>query len=173
MLEVVKRQLEVQRLELRKPMEVEILTLSDNGQMTIGAKRNELMAMANGDYICFVDDDDEVAPNYIKVLMEGIKRDVDVVQLNGIITTNGTNPKRFEHSLKYNEYKTKPELYERYPNHLNCIKHELVNYIKFQDINMGEDTIWATTVKNLGVLKTEYSHDEILYYYKYFQRKRY
>jgi len=39
---------------------VEVLSECDNRTMTIGAKRNLLLSRANGDYTCFIDDDDSV-----------------------------------------------------------------------------------------------------------------
>jgi glycosyltransferase involved in cell wall biosynthesis len=44
---------------------IEVLYLCDNKQRTTGAKRNALFAMAQGEYFCFVDDDDDVKDYYI------------------------------------------------------------------------------------------------------------
>ncbi len=48
----------------RRP-DVELLYFMDNKRRTVGAKRNALLSMAIGEYISFIDDDDEVAPNYV------------------------------------------------------------------------------------------------------------
>ena len=40
---------------------VEMLAVCDSGEKTIGAKRNELLEAAKGDYVVFVDDDDMVS----------------------------------------------------------------------------------------------------------------
>lgn len=146
---------------------VEVVTLYDRGEKPIGTKRNELIEMAKGEYICFIDDDDEVSQNYIKNLLEGIEKGVDCCSLKGVITWDGINPEIFEHSLKYKAYATTNNTvkYERFPNHLNCIKKSLVFDIKFPEISHGEDTDWATKISNANVLKTEYYIDEIMYHY--------
>lgn len=152
---------------------VEVVTLWDMGEKSIGQKRNELVQMAKGEYFCFVDSDDKVSSLYIESLMDGIEKGVDCCSLRGIITWDKKNPQFFEHSLMYNEYRTTENAitYERYPNHLNCVKKSLVFDIKFPDINHGEDTDWATQVHKAGVLKTEHYIDSVLYHYDFITTK--
>lgn len=155
---------------------VEVVTLYDRGEKSIGTKRNELIQMAKGKYVCFVDDDDEVSSDYIKCLFDGINKDVDCCSLKGVITWNGINPELFEHSLKYSSYKTNtigatPIRYERFPNHLNCIKKSIIFDIKYPEISHGEDTDWATKVFNSGVLKSEHYIDSVIYHYKFISDK--
>lgn len=52
--------------------EVELLYLMDNRRRTVGAKRNDLLGIARGEYVSFVDDDDEVSPNYVPTLYKAI-----------------------------------------------------------------------------------------------------
>jgi len=162
-----------QRLELDKPTQVEIIFYRDTGKISIGAKRNLLIKEAQGDYVCFVDDDDMVSPDYIRTILSGLKNNPDTVQLNGRITTNGLNPKRFEHSIKYVKYAEINGVYQRPPNHLNPIKKELVQDILFKEVNFGEDTDWALRVLATKRIKTEYSHTNLLYYYNFVPKKVY
>lgn len=155
---------------------VEVVTLWDKGEKSIGTKRNELIQMAQGEYVAFFDSDDTPSSNYITELMKGISLGVDCCSLKGVITWDGINPELFEHSLKYKEYKTNTIgssaiRYERFPNHLNCIKKSLIFGIKFPEISHGEDTDWATQVFNAGVLKTEYYIDSVIYHYKFVSNK--
>lgn len=46
--------------------QVEILTLIDNKVRSIGKKRQNLIDIAEGEYIAFIDDDDRVSDNYIE-----------------------------------------------------------------------------------------------------------
>lgn len=157
--------------------EVEIVTNIDDAKKTKGQKRNEALDLASGKYVAFFDDDDMPGPKYIEELMVGINQDVDCVSLLGRMTTDGHNPEIFEHSIVYNEYRTNEERftdehgryvkYERYPNHLNCIKADIAKRFKFPLINHGEDTAWATELNKSGLLKKEYRTKEILYYYLY------
>src|SRR5687768_903403 len=41
-----------------------------NGGLSIGKKRESLVNQATGKYICFLDDDESIAPNYLEVLYD-------------------------------------------------------------------------------------------------------
>ena len=147
----------------------------DNGTMSIGRKRNLLLQQSPADYVAFIDDDDRVSDNYIPLLMEGIEKGVDCCSLRGIITDDGNNPQVFEHSIKYNSYKTNPEgyevRYERFPNHLNCIKASIAKQFIFPEKNHGEDTDWAMQLYKSGLIKTEHYIPEVIYFYDYISNK--
>lgn len=146
---------------------------------SIGLKRNRLLDRARGQYLCFIDSDDRLAEGYIDRIMEGIEKNVDCCSLKGVITTNGTHPAIFEHSLMYDSYDTnqwaeydKGEVkYERFPNHLNCIKADVAKLFRFRDKSYGEDTDWATIVNRSGLLKTEHYISDVIYYYDYIPQK--
>lgn len=157
----------------QKTEDIEILVYVDKGEKTIGEKRNKLLEWAKGEYLCFFDDDDLPSKNYIKNILEGIKKDVDCCSLRGIITFNGENPECFEHSIKYKEYKTVDcdIRYQRYPNHLNCIKSSIAKQFKFPEINHGEDSDWAAQVYRSGLIKTEHYITDVIYHYKFITNK--
>ena len=139
---------------------------------TIGTKRNQLLAAAEGEYLCFIDDDDIVADDYIYLIVNALKRDhPDCCSLNGVITTDGQNAKIFTHSIKHTRYFEQDNVYYRPPNHLNVIKSEIAKCFKFPEINFGEDTDWAMQICNSGMLKKESTIEGILYYYKYITNK--
>jgi glycosyltransferase involved in cell wall biosynthesis len=152
---------------------VEIVSHVDGGQNKIGKKRNELLEASKGEYVCFVDDDDRVSDEYVSFLLKAIETKPDVVALNGIITFDGKDPKRFAHSLKYNRFYNDHRTYYRPPNHLNCIKREHAITVKFKEINHGEDTDWAMRLMQTKLLKNEYYHDKILYHYLFVTHKHY
>jgi glycosyltransferase involved in cell wall biosynthesis len=158
--------------ELRHP-EVEIIAYLNKGQHTIGHFRNELVEWTKTPYLCFVDADDSVSPNYIETLLKGIATNPDVISLRGIYTLDGGSPAVFEHSIKYSEWRTtyNPIKYERYINHLNCIKSDIAKQIKYEDIKHGEDWEYSKELQASGLVKTEYYTDEILYNYKYISNK--
>jgi glycosyltransferase involved in cell wall biosynthesis len=154
-----------------KGKEVEILVNSED--LSIGTKRNKLLEQSTGEYVCFIDDDDEVSSRYIDLIFEGIIRDVDCCSLRGVITWNGENHEIFEHSIRYSAYNTTNNYvkYERYPNHLNAIKATIAKQFKFPEINYGEDTDWATQVHKSGLIKSEHYIFETIYHYKFIPNK--
>jgi len=147
--------------------DVKVLHFSDDGEMTIGKKRNMLLEQSDAKYICFIDDDDDISDNYVELVRKGCLSNKDCVSLNGIISFNGHYSKIFIHSLKYESYFEENSIYYRPPNHLNAIKKELINDYKFQEINNGEDTIWAMSICNDKILKNEFQIEEVIYLYLY------
>lgn len=149
--------------------EIEIISDDRGRYVSIGKKRNDLLKLAKGKYVCFFDDDDKPDDNYVNKILKAISTDPDCVSLKGIITINGKDPEIFEHSIKYSAYKTTNNQvkYERYPNHLNTIRASIAKQFKFPEINFGEDTDWATQIYKSGLIKTEAYIPDVLYYYQY------
>lgn len=135
----------------------------------IGTKRNNLLQAATGKYIQFIDSDDMVSNNFLKTELPLLESNPDCLSLRGVITENGLNPQIFEHSLKYSEWKTTDNdiKYERYPNHLNCIRADIAKQFKFPETNHGEDRAWSDAVFASGLLKREEYIDKVLYHYLY------
>lgn len=164
----------VELLKQKAPYDEEVELISwDAERPTIGAKRNALLGWAKGKFVAFIDDDDRVSANYIDLIMEGIKKDVDCCSLKGVITTDGKMPEVFEHSLRYKEWRTVPAVelkdvkHERNPNHLNCIRASIAKQFKFPETNYGEDHDWSKRVHQSGLLITEHYIDQVIYYYDY------
>jgi hypothetical protein len=159
----------------------EIISNIDLGIKSIGKKRNELIhqAVRDGfDYIVFFDDDDYPGAKYIETLKNGMDNNVDVVSLRGWYWVDDNLDGVFEHSLKYKSYETKSindinndVKYERYPNHLNCMKLSIAKQFPFPEINHGEDTNFATRIFKSGLLKTEHHCEHIIYHYKFKSNK--
>lgn len=156
---------------------IEILTDGRDKSVNVGAKRNSLLQRATGEWLCYIDSDDDINPKYVELLLEGIQKGVDCCSLKGVMTTNGKNPEIFEHSLIYDKWETietakEGEVkYIRTPNHLSCIKASIAKQFSFPEIRYGEDHIYSKALNNSGLLKTEHYINEILYYYLYTPNK--
>lgn len=148
--------------------DVQIHVGVDNGDNTIGYKRNILLNSAEGKYVAFIDDDDLIPDNYIELLIKAIDTNCDCASLKGMYSVDGKESGIFEHSLKYKAWKTTNNeiKYERYPNHLNMIRASIAKQFKFPEINHGEDHDWSTQLHKSGLLKTEHYIPDILYYYR-------
>lgn len=144
--------------------DVEILT--DDKPGSIGAKRQRLLELSTGDYVAFIDDDDDINPQYIKLIFERLGPDCDVIGFEGEITTNGRNKKRFTIS-KEHPYEEKNGIYYRYNNHLSPIRRDIALAIGYKDMNFGEDFDYAMRLKESGLINTEKYIYTPMYFYRY------
>jgi glycosyltransferase involved in cell wall biosynthesis len=135
-----------------------------------GTKRNDMIAYCDADYMAFCDCDDVISKHYVKRLMEGIDKGVDVVTFCGWMTTDGAH--RVDFIIKLGEkYEERGGKYYRFPNHITCMKRELVEKIKFPPVWNGEDYQWSKRINDLGLLKTEHHITDQLYHYDFKQFK--
>lgn len=138
--------------------------------MTIGAKRNHLLQTAQGKYVCFIDDDDMVSSNYISELLIAAKSDADCFAINGVMTTDGQNPIRWEiskdHIYGAITVNGKTE-YRRYPNHITPIKASIAKRFSFPEVSWGEDFAWCKAIHDAKAIQTEHKIEKPLYTYLY------
>lgn len=145
---------------------VKITVMKDNREISIGEKRNRLIESTNGEYFAFIDDDDMVSDDYIKLVSDGCKTGVDCCSLIGNYYLDGVFYKPFIHSIKYTEWNNdNPLFYERCPNHLNAMRRDKVGDIKFDDVNFGEDGKWSYAIRDAKRLNSEYYIDKVIYNY--------
>ena len=143
--------------------DVEIVILTDNGEVPIGTKRNLSLDSAKGKYVCFIDDDDIVSDGYVDLVLLKSKEDSDVIVFNGIVTTNGWDIRLAKQGMEY-EYGEIDNVYYRLPNHLAIHKKETINE-RFMDVRTGEDDEWAQ--RRLKEIKTQSRIDGIIYHYDF------
>jgi glycosyltransferase involved in cell wall biosynthesis len=166
--EVLFRSLSTQIRDAQLQHKVEILSELDAGELSIGAKRNLLLKRAAGEFVAFIDDDDEVSPDYLRLLCDAISRkpEADTVGFRGVITFRGRRPRQFEHSLRHPDYCSRNETYYRPPNHVNPIRRGIAIRYRFIEVSYSEDIDWALRIRNDGALRTEAFIDSTLYYYR-------
>lgn len=159
--------------------DVEIIIDADNGEKTIGKKRDDLLNKANGKYCCFIDDDDDIAPfqnstprTYVDIVREAVLKNPDCVSLIGIYRQDMGRPQSFYHSLKYDRWFSNNSGHYRPPNHLNVIKTSIAKRIGFNhEMNFGEDRDFSMRLIESGLLKTEQPINSAIYYYVYNSKK--
>lgn len=131
-----------------------------------GTKRNDLIANSDSDYFVQIDCDDIVSSDYVRRIMEGIDKGVDVINFCGKMTTNGGHPVDF--IIKTGEaYEERGGKYYRFNNHLCAFKREVVEKIKFPPIWIGEDYQWAKKIHDLKLIKTEHHIPSQIYHYDF------
>lgn len=131
----------------------------NNPDATIGANRQTLLEQATADYVCFIDDDDTVAPCYVNKILCALDTEPDVVGIKGItVPTNCV----WEQSI-YN-YHWARDGKKRPPTHLNPVKRTLALKAGYKPVNNGEDVLYSKDL--LPYLHTEEFIHEILYFYE-------
>ncbi len=156
--------------------QVEAHVLLDNKQTSVGRKRNDLLALARGRYVCFIDDDDAVAPTYVADILSAIAGNpgCDCVVFQGAYSINGRHVGPFDYAIGHGRYFQKGNVFYRTPNHLCPVRLELARQAGFPEISRGEDTAYAGRV--LPLLKNEAAvldggNKKTLYYYQFSPEK--
>jgi glycosyltransferase involved in cell wall biosynthesis len=157
--------------------DVEILVLLDNRKRTIGYKREALVQSARGDYLAFVDDDDDVKDNYISSIVEAIKNNkADVIVFNQEVTINDGTPFLIHFGIEYENQDCHEENGKwiditRKPFQVCVWKSSIAKSEHFVDICRGEDWDWCERL--LKKVKTQYRIDETLEIYHGVHPERY
>lgn len=157
-------------LDPQRCPEVEILTDCDNGEVSIGAKRNRLLAASSGAYTAFIDDDDQVSARYVRSILDATSSNPDVICFGVLRTCDGRYWGRQHHSINYQRdglIDRGDDTYEwqRIPNHLCAVRREHAIATGFRDWNNCEDSDYAERLRPL--LTTEAQIAEALYQYDY------
>jgi glycosyltransferase involved in cell wall biosynthesis len=139
-------------------IKVEVLWESDNGEMTLGQKRNVLMDRCNGKYHCFIDDDDVLAPYFLKTFVPMIQSgiDYDCASFVGAHYVRGKFNKLFHHSLDYPKWDEFPDRFVRSVSPMNMIKTSIVRQVRYKDIRNTEDHEFSIRLTASALLKTEF-----------------
>lgn len=146
---------------------VEILTLRDDGTAAVGSKRNQLMSMARGRFLVFVDDDDRVSDDYVNRIIRTIieNPETDCIAFDAEITFRGRHPRRMVHSIEHKDWQHHGGQYVRPPCHITPIRRSIATRYAFADIDYAEDMEWALRMSSDGALAREAALDSVLYYY--------
>ena len=138
--------------------DIEVLTASQD--WSVGRKRQWCLDNAAGEYICFVDDDDMVASDYVDSiypLLDG----VDYIGFRMQLYIDGAKQAPTYHSLRYDRWFNDYDGYYRNVSHLNPMKIDIARQARFGDTSYGEDREWAANVHP----ETEHYIDEPMYFY--------
>ena len=152
--------------ELRE--KVEVMVNVDDGDKSVGQKRNEVVENASGKFICFVDDDDGIDEEYVKSIVDVIENneDLDCIGFSGMYYTNGQPKMIFKHANSYGgHYKDSSGVQHRPVNHLNPVRTEIARKVKFPEKNFGEDSEYCDKLFDMGLLKNEVVLDKVMYHY--------
>lgn len=145
---------------------VEHLVLLDNKRRTVGEKRDALLRAARGQYIAFVDDDDDISEDYVKEILGSRASLPDVITFLQKATVNGQSA-IVEFKLgNANEAFTHSALrIKRNAWHVCAWRRELAIGSAFPATSYGED--WAFAAPLCAIAETSAHIDKILHFYRH------
>lgn len=137
-----------------------------DGGISIGEKRQSLVQRAEGKYLCFLDDDESIAPHYLETLVRMCSSNADVMGFRAIVklkTFWALVEMRFEY--KHNEQISPDFTIRRPPWHMCPVKSVYAKLQQFKKLNDAEDFEWMSRV--LGMCKSSIFTDRILFQYNH------
>jgi quinol monooxygenase YgiN len=148
--------------------EVEIIYDKTGKEMPVGKKRDLLYKRAKGLYTFMPDDDDSVATDFIKRVIEGIRTNPDCITYFEHVDIDG-NISKSNHSILYSGWHDNPTWpegfkYARTPYFKDVIKTEVAQMVQVPELRWNEDEQWANALH--PHLKNEFHIDEYMYFYK-------
>ena len=144
---------------------VEHLTLSDNRARSIGAKRQALADIARGQYIAFVDDDDDVSPDYVESLLRAAQTGADVITFRQRAIYNGLES-QVHFGVNNQDGQFNPgAITLRAPWHVCAWRRERVEGCLFGESNYGEDIVWCQQARKR--IRTGHHIDRVLHTYRH------
>ncbi len=147
--------------------EIEIISICDNKEMSIGAKRQKQLEMAKGEYVTSIDSDDWVPSYYIDRILGAIKTKPDCIGF--LINCKGTPGVTASASNKWNAWGDNVGGFDyvRTIYHKNPIKRSIALQIGYKDLRFAEDHDYSLRLKQSGLLQSEEFINEVMYEYRF------
>jgi len=161
---------------------VELLVLQENWRRHLGAKRQALLNMAQGDFVVHLDDDDDVADNYVAALLAAAIEHphVDVIVFNQSCVLHApdmpTNPFIVRTGMEYTVAEPAHVVdgkwadITRPPWHWCCWRTDFARQARFPPQKCDSDD-WFWVEQLLPLLRTQHRIDQVLYHYTYHYQK--
>lgn len=144
---------------------VEHLVFCDNRKRSIGAKRQALVDIARGEYIAFVDDDDEVSGDYIDRLLAAAETGADVITFRQKAIYNGRECQiEFGINNPDNVFRDGRTI-KRAPWHVCAWRRDVIAGCLFGESNYGEDLVWCKQARKRA--RTAHHIDAVLHTYRH------
>ena len=148
-------------------VDVELLALLDNQRRSIGAKRQGLIDLAAGRYLAFVDDDDDVADDYIDRILAATREAADVIVFDQRVLIDDEPPRRVRFGMEFQNEELGPPgtITHRQPFPACAWRTELARQGRFPDAMYGEDWGWVSQL--LPLVRTQVRIDAVLHTYRF------
>jgi hypothetical protein len=139
-----------------------------DGGLSIGGKRDLLKQRAGGKYLCFLDDDDTVMPNYLETLVRLCNEGQDIVTFRALVKNDYYCGIIDMDLTTQNNTEVSPHgITPRTPWHICPVKSEIAKSEPFTELNHNEDWDWMNRVlkrvhsqSHSDMILTQYNHSE-------------
>lgn len=151
---------------LSNPKDVEIICLIDNKMRSIGYKRESLVYIARGNFLAFVDDDDDIEDCYLQKAIDAITSNpnVDVVTFKEKVYLNGKGPYHLTFELGYPNNDPVTVVNAKRPPWHSCFwNRKIAQKYHFPDLMTEEDWAWCAQLNKIAT--TSYHIDDFLKIY--------
>jgi len=142
---------------------VEIIIDTDNMEKSVGEKRNDLIGKAQGEFICFIDDDDFITENYLNIILSNINSGIDILLISIEHIENGVNKTKIVPSLYIDNLNTGEAVFKTNHFHLCPHKKSIARNVLFEGVNFAEDMIYSQ--KMVSYISNSFSITEPIYIY--------
>ena len=148
--------------------EVEIVSIISpkftDGGGSIGHKRQQGLLESKGRYVIWLDDDDDIAPNYVEELARLANKGADVCTFNNISKFNNFWMVVLMHFNTKIDEQAHPGIIKRRPYSICAYRRGVLRGVTFPDVNMAEDA--AFIEQALKRCRTYAHTDAILHEYR-------
>lgn len=144
---------------------VEHIVFHDNKKRSIGAKRQVLVDVALGEYMAFVDDDDDIFDNYVQEILAATESGADVITFHEHAIYNGLESE-VHFGINNQDGPFVPGgITIRAPWHICAWKRSKVAGCLFGEQKYIEDIIWCRQARQR--IKTEHHIPKMLHIYRH------
>jgi hypothetical protein len=125
---------------------IEVIVDTDNMSKSVGQKRNDLIHKAQGEFICFIDDDDFISENYLSSILYNLNSAIDILLIGIEHIVNGVNSIKILPSLYIDNLNTGEAVLKT--NHLHLCPHKksISEMVLFDCVNFAEDMIYSQKI---------------------------
>lgn len=122
---------------------IEIIIDTDNMDKSVGQKRNDLIEKAQGEFICFIDDDDFISENYLSTILYHLNPSIDILLIPIEHIENGVNKPKIIPSLYIDNLNTGEAVFKTNHFHLCPHKKSIARNVLFEWVNFAEDMLYS------------------------------
>jgi glycosyltransferase involved in cell wall biosynthesis len=141
---------------------VRVLIHRSNLDVDIGEARQILLETSTAEYVSFIDDDDQVAPDYVSEIVKALESKPDMVGFLAHYTIDGVEFPQLSFSVRHGGWGGTPTMIYRDFFALAPIRRELTLLAGFEGWD-AEDLRWADRLRALHVVHSEVFVDRELY----------